>query len=132
MAIRSRSSRKIFPGVRVNRNGNSTSYTFGGKYNRTTINTKTGRITETTRIPGTHVTFTTTRRANTRQRTASPVAYRICGVVGLIFGSIAAFLGLISFSAGGWVILIFSLPLLYYGWQFIKRAKQNSQEEKPG
>ena len=124
MAIRSRSSRKIFPGVRVNRNGSSTSYTVGSKYHRTTINAKTGRITETTRIPGTHVSFTTTKQANTRQRTPSPVAYRICGAVGIVFGSIAALLGLISFSAGGWGILIFSILLLYYGWQFIKRAKQ--------
>ena len=124
MAIRSRSSRKILPGVRVNRNGSSTSYTVGGKYHRTTINAKTGRVTETTRIPGTHVTFTTTSQANTRQRTPGPITYRICGVVGLVLGSIAALLGLISLSAGGWVILIFSLPLLYYGWQFIKRAKQ--------
>lgn len=129
MAIRSRSSRKILPGVRVNRNGNSTSYTVGGKYHRTTINTKTGRVTETTRIPGTHVTFTTTSQANTRQRTPSPVMYRICGIVSFVFGSIAAFLGLISFSAGGWGILIFSLPLLYYGWKFIKLAKQNRNEK---
>lgn len=124
MAIRSRSSRKILPGVRVNRNGNSTSYTVGSKYHRTTINTKTGRVTETTRIPGTHVTFTTTSQANAPQRTPRPITYRICGIISFVFGSIATLLGLISFSAGGWGFLIFGLPLLYYGWQFIKRAKQ--------
>lgn len=125
MAIRSRSSRKILPGVRVNRNGNSTSYTFGGKYHRTTVNSKTGRVTKTTRIPGTHVTFTTTSQTSTPQRTPSPVTYRICGIVSLAIGSIAALMGLISFSVGGWVFLILGLLLLYYGWKYVKLAKQN-------
>lgn len=130
MGIKSRSSRKIFPGVRVSRNGNSTSYTVGGKYHRTTINTKTGRITETTRIPGTHVSFTTTSHASESRRTVSPLTYKICGIIALVFGVPFAIIGLISFAVGGWMILLLALPLLYYGWQFLKRSKQNRNGEK--
>lgn len=129
MGIKTRSSRKILPGVRVNRNGNSTSYTVGGKYHRTTINEKTGRITETTRIPGTRVSFVTTSHASESQRTASPLTYKICGIIMLALGILAAFVGLISISVGGWVIALLALLPLYYGWQFLKRSKQNRNGE---
>lgn len=142
MGIKLRSSRKIFPGVRVNRNGSSTSYTVGGKYNRTTINTKTGRVTRTTRIPGTHVSFTTTS-GNTKTghnqpaeasaiKESSPLTYKVCGIIALVFGVPFALVGLISFSVGGWLILLFSLPLLYYGWKFLKRSKQLKIENQEG
>lgn len=129
MGIKTRSSRKIFPGVRVNRNGDSTSYTVGSKYHRTTINEKTGRVTETTRIPGTHVSFTTTSHASESQRTASPLTYRICGIIALVFGVIFALAGLLSFAVGGWMILLLALPLLYYGLKFLKRSRQNKKGE---
>ena len=129
MGIKTRSSRKIFPGVRVNRNGNSTSYTVGGKYHRATINEKTGRVTETTRIPGTRVSFVTTRHISESQRTASPLTYKICGIIALVFGAIFALAGLISFAVGGWMILLLALPLLYYGWKFLERSKQNKKGE---
>ena len=130
MGIRHRSSRKVFPGVRVNRNGNSTSYTVGGKYHRTTINAKTGRVTETTRIPGTHVTLTTTNQARKPRKEASSTVYKICGIVALVFGALAVLLGLVSFSVGGWMIALLALLPLYYGWQLIKRAKQDRKEKK--
>lgn len=129
MGIKTRSSRKVFPGVRVNRNGNSTSYTVGGKYHRTTINEKTGRITETTRIPGTHVSFTTTSHASESQRTASPLTYKVCGVIMLALGILAAFIGLVSFPVGGWMFVLISLLPLYYGWKFLQRSKQNRNGE---
>ncbi len=129
MGIKVRSSRKVFPGVRMNRNGNSTSYTVGSKYHRTTINEKTGRVTETTRIPGTRVSFVTTSHASESKRTASPLTYKICGIIALVLGAIFSLIGLVSFTVGGWMILLLALPLLYYGWKFLKRTRQNKKGE---
>lgn len=129
MGIRHRSSRKVFPGVRVNRNNDSTSITVGGKYRRRTINTKTGKVTETTRIPGTHVSYTTTSYASEPQRTASPLSYKICGILALIIGIVAVLIGLISLSAGGWVFIILGLLPLYFGYQFLKLSKHKRKGE---
>lgn len=123
MRIHSRSSRTIFPGVRKNRNGNSISYTFKSKYHRTTVNTSTGRITETTRIPGTRVSITSSREAKP-PRTHSPIVYKICGILALVVGFISVLVGLISLSAGGWMFILFGLLPLYFGYKYLEIAKQ--------
>ena len=138
MGFKIRSSRKILPGVRVNRNGKSTSISVGGKFGRTTINTKTGSVTRTTRIPGTHVSYTTTSGKTTAGqhaaststgKPANPLMYKICGIIALVIGTISAFVGLIGFAVGGWVILLIGLLLLYCGWHWMRIAKQNKKQK---
>lgn len=59
MGFRFRRSFKIFPGVRLNVNKNSTSVTFGGRGAHYTINSK-GKRTTTLGIPGTGISYSQT------------------------------------------------------------------------
>lgn len=63
MGFRFRRSFKIFPGVRLNVNKNSTSVTFGGRGAHYTINSK-GKRTTTLGIPETGISYTQTTGGN--------------------------------------------------------------------
>lgn len=52
MGLRFRKSIKILPGVKLNLNQNSHSWTFGGKGAHFTVNKKTGKATQTMDLPG--------------------------------------------------------------------------------
>ena len=71
--FRYRRSIKILPGVRLNLNKNGHSWTFGGKYGRTTINKKRGTVTNTrtVRLPikGLSYSETTTTKIPTKETT---------------------------------------------------------------
>lgn len=129
MGFKVRRSVKVFPGVRMNRNGKSTSVTVGGKYHRRTISS-TGRVTETTRIPGTHVSFTTTSHVSERKKEASPTTNKVCGIILLALGALAAFAGLISFPVGGWLLMLCGVPLLIFGKRLVDRAKQSKKPKQ--
>lgn len=52
MSLRFRKSIKVLPGVKLNLNKNSHSWTFGGKGMHYTVNKKTGKTTQTMDLPG--------------------------------------------------------------------------------
>lgn len=55
--------------------------------------------------------------------------YLICGWIGIIIGSIFTFLGLISIFVGGFILLIFSVPLLLMGLKYKKIYNENKRLE---
>lgn len=68
MGFRMRRSFSIVPGVRVNVSARSMGLTVGGKYARTTINSRTG-VHNSYSLPGTGLTYVTkTTRSSPRQR----------------------------------------------------------------
>lgn len=115
MGIKTRTSFKIAPGVRMNLNKKSTSVTVGNKYIRQTFSTSSSKKKRTARPSA--------------QVEASPLATKVLGVIALAIGIIGALLGLISFPVGGWLILLLSLPVLCLGWILTKNTKQTKKGE---
>ena len=60
MGWRFRKSVKILPGIKLNFGKSGTSVTLGGKTARTTINSKTGKVTNSVSIPGTGLYYSET------------------------------------------------------------------------
>lgn len=99
MAIRFRKSIKLFPGVKVNLNKNSTSVTFGGKGIHRTYSS-TGRTTTSAGIPGTglYVTETTGgKKKNIPQQKEYPRAIQILGKLSFIFVMTVVIVSIIKF-----------------------------------
>ena len=115
MGIKTRTSFKVAPGMRVNLNKKSTSITVGNKYIRQTFSTADSKPKRTVRAA--------------TQKEASPITLKICGIICLVFGIPGALIGLISFPVGGWLIVLLSLPLLCLGWMMTKKPKQNNKGE---
>ncbi len=113
MGIKTRTSVKIAPGVRVNLNRKSTSVTVGNKYVRHTISTGGGKKRQAPRQD-------TPPAAPTK---ADTLFFKVCGVICWIIGILGALMGLISFSVGGWLLVLLSLPLLFLGWILTKKQK---------
>ena len=66
MGLRFRKSIKILPGVKLNLNKNSHSWTFGGKGLHYTVNKKTGKATQSVDLPG-GFSYTETRSLNEQE-----------------------------------------------------------------
>ena len=71
MGIRFRKSIKIAPGIKMNINKNSTSFTAGGKGIHYTVNSK-GKTTKSVGIPGTGISYTETSSFNKSSNSAPP------------------------------------------------------------
>ena len=67
MSLRFRKSIKVLPGVKLNLNKNSHSWTFGGKGMHYTVNKKTGKTTQTMDLPG-GFSYVETRRMTDDQK----------------------------------------------------------------
>lgn len=137
MALRFRKSIKICKGVRVNLNKDSTSVTLGNGIRKTTINNK-GRVSKSTKIPGTSMYYTETvksgnkRRPATDQKTYSPKLYKASGTIILILAILAIPFNLlltILFPIVGIIFLIFGIALFPLSAKHFKMAKQIAEEE---
>lgn len=127
---------KLAKGVYLNINKNGTSLSTKSKYVSKTTNLKTGQTKTTVRTPIKGLNYTPTsnktkKRNKTVQKTSevhSPTTYKICGWISLIVGIVASLIGLISFIAGGFILLIFGVPLILIGRLYIKRSAEISKE----
>ena len=129
MGFRYHRSIKILPGVKVNLNKNSHSVTIGGKYAHGTINKKRGTYTQSYRTPIKGLSYSKTYKINDDTyeqpvKQSSPLTYKICGIVALVFGILSALLGLLTITVGGFIILIIAAVLLFFGVAWIKKSKQ--------
>lgn len=66
MSLRFRKSIEILPGVKLNLNKNSHSWTFGGKGMHYTVNKKTGKATQSVNLPG-GFSYTETKSLNEQE-----------------------------------------------------------------
>lgn len=138
MGFRLRKSIKVAPGVRVNLSNKSAGVSVGNKFMRRSVSTS-GRKTTTVNVPGTpisHVSSSTRSKGKRKQQhTAAPgqhtgslLEYRIAGILGLLFGGLGTLMGLVSISVGGWLLLLFGVPLLLLGISYMKKAKRLKME----
>lgn len=107
MGFRYRRSYKILPGIKVNVGKKSTSVTFGGKIFRTTINRKRGTVTKSVSTPIKGLSYSETERIEKRPEKRnvgnfkySATTYKVCSVLMLFVGILAAAIGVACFALG--------------------------------
>lgn len=148
---RRRPSIKIGKHTRLNLNKNGVSVTHRGKFSTQTTNLATGKTRTTIKTPIKGLSYTTTSggKAKTR-RTApkstthkqaqpakvySPKTYRICGTFALVIGILCALFGILLFSDGGKIFVLFGAFLIWAGMAYRKKASdvldQESESDDP-
>lgn len=132
MALRYRKSIKICKGVRVNLNKSSTSVTLGSGIRKTTINNK-GKVTKSTKIPGTSMYYTETVKPRNKQRAVydqkkySPKLYKISGTIILILAILLVPLNLllsVVVPPVGIIGFIFGIALFPLSAKHFRTSKQ--------
>lgn len=124
MGLRFRKSVKIAPGVRVNVGKKSTSVSVGGKGFRHTVSSS-GRKTTTVGVPGTGLSYVSSSKKHRKPTDEAPVQYSArshkgAGVVCLLLAALTLLIGLLSFSVGGWIFLIFCAVFSLLGFYYIR------------
>lgn len=129
MGLRFRKSAKIAPGVRVSFGKNSASVSIGGKGGRYTVSS-TGRRTTSVGVPGSGLSYVSvksnrsgTKRSPTVRPARSSKSFTVYGVILLIIAAIAIILGLVSFSVGGWFLIVVGVLCLIPGVCYFRKAK---------
>lgn len=131
MGFRYRRSYKILPGIKVNVGKKSTSVTFGGKIFRTTVNRKRGTVTSSVSTPIKGLSYQKTEKIEKRtpsnmverNTTYSALTYKVCSILILFVGILAAVLGIASFVFGlvgvgiGMLFLTVFSVLCYKSWK---------------
>lgn len=136
MGTRFRKSVKIAPGVRANFGKKSASLSFGTKGARYTVSS-TGKKTTTVGIPGTGLSHVSTSGAPKHKGASSssgaveysPKKCKVFGIIFLIIAAVAILVGLLSFSVGGWIFLIFGLSCLLLGLFYLKKGRAPKDTE---
>lgn len=134
MGLRYRKSVKLPLGGRLNINKNSTSVSFGSKFHRTTINSK-GKVTQTTRIPGTGLSYTTTSSGKQREATfseASPKLYRFAGIFLQVAAVILFVLSLLLLLISPLALIATGLAVIFFliGKKYRKIYKEKIEESQ--
>lgn len=134
MAFKVRSPRiKLGKGTYVRFGKNGTSITRRTKYVTQTTNLDSGKTRTTVRTPikgvsyvkesgGTKLNRKTINEQS--QKKHSPTTYKVCGSIALVLGIIAGLLSLFTFTVGGWMILLFTIPLIYIGVFYLRASNQ--------
>lgn len=143
---RRRPSIKIGKHTRLNLNKNGVSVTHRGKFSTQTTNLSTGKTRTTIKTPIKGLSYTTTSggKAKTR-RTApkstthkqaqpakvySPKTYRICGTFALVIGILCALFGILLFSDGGKIFILFGAFLIWAGTANRRKADGITAEQE--
>lgn len=139
MGFKVRSPRiKVGKGTYVRFGKNGTSITRRTKYVTQTTNLDSGKTRTTVRTPIKGVSYVkeSTQSKPTKQvqkgtfkKSHSPTTYKICGIILLVIGIITALLSILTFLAGGWILLLFAVPMIYFGYALNKNSKMVSQNE---
>ena len=133
-----RPSIKIGKHTRLNLNKNGMSVTHRGKWSTQTTNLATGKTRTTVKTPIKGLSYTTTSggKAKTRRtesksathiqaqpaKTYSPKTYRVCGTFALVVGILCALFGILLFSDGGKIFILFGAFLIWAGMAYRKKA----------
>lgn len=139
MGFKVRSPRiKVGKGTYVRFGKNGTSITRRTKYVTQTTNLDSGKTRTTVRTPIKSVRYvkeSTQSKPNkqvqkgTFKKSHSPTTYKICGIILLVIGIITALLSILTFLAGGWILLLFATPMIYFGYALNTNSKRVSKNE---
>ena len=134
MGFKVRSPRvKLWKGTYIRFGKNGASITRKTKYVTKTTNLETGKVRTTVKTPIKGVSYVNESggtklngkvRSEQEQKKHSPTTYKVCGSIALAIGILAGLLSILTLSVGGWMILLFAIPLIYLGIFYLKASNQ--------
>lgn len=134
MSFKVRSPRvKLGKGTYLRFGKNGASITRRTRYVTQTTNLETGKVRTTVKTPIKGVSYVEENggtklngklQSEQEQKKHSPTTYKVCGSIALVIGVLAGLLSILTLSVGGWMILLFAIPLTYLGIFYLKASNQ--------